>query len=324
MSSALLEKEDDEQSMSSCRRSSPSARAFFAALDAKQKSPGGGGGVSSCAGNTTTTSAFVQKRLNVLGWRNRYSQSDVYPVTMNFLVEDDERKDMIHKHPPPTSITFHVRQVQRGEIDGSYGTGATVWPASLVLCHYLAKHRHNLVRNKRMIDLGTGTGVTSIAAAMLGAKHIVATDGMASVVELAKANIQSASLVSQDQQAVVVDVKEYWWGSGTIRDKFDVILVADCVLPKLYPIAPLVDAIDELLLFDHDDHQPQSVAILSYEHRYYPDYDPRIRFRQLCQEKRLVVETIPASEHDPVYSVEDIEIWHVYRHFKNIKKKKYK
>jgi nicotinamide N-methyltransferase len=293
--------DDDELPLSSSRRSSPSARAFFAALDAKQNT------VDSHDGKIC--SAFVQKRLDVLGWRNRYSQSDEYPVTLNLL--DHNKEDNAHKH----SVTFHVRQIQRGEIDGSYGTGATVWPASLVLCHYLAKHSQHLVRNKQMIDLGTGTGVTSIAAAILGAKRIVATDGMTSVVELAKSNIQNAlsssSLGVANQQ---VDVKEYWWGSGTIHDKFDIILVADCVLPKLYPIAPLVNGIDELLRDDDDPtKQQQSMAILSYEHRYYPDYDPRDHFRQLCAQKGLVVETIPTSEQDPVYSVEDIEIWHVYR-----------
>ena len=78
------------------------------------------------------------------------------------------------------------------------------------------------------------------------------------------------------------------------------------MLPKLYPIAPLVAAIDDLLDVD-------GVAILSYEHRYYPDYDPRVHFVELAKARNLVVETIPLVEHDPVYSVEDIEIWKVRR-----------
>ena len=91
-----------------------------------------------------------------------------------------------------------------------------------------------------------------------------------------------------------------------------VILVADCVLPKLYPIDPLVQAIDELLpSSDNDEHQ--AMAILSYEHRYYPDYDPRDKFRALATERGLIVETIPSVQYDPIYSVDDIEIWHVRR-----------
>ena len=94
-------------------------------------------------------------------------------------------------------------------------------------------------------------------------------------------------------------------------------IVADCVLPKLYPIAPLVQAIDELLkvstIHQCDENQKGKVAILSYEHRYYPDFDPRNKFRELAEERGLVVETIPLEQLDPVYSVDDIEIWHVTR-----------
>lgn len=76
---------------------------------------------------------------------------------------------------------------------------------------------------------------------------------------------------------------------------------------KLYPIAPLVQAIDELLA------SPTSVAILSYEHRYYPDYDPREKFRELASMRDLKVSMVLSSEMDPVYSVDDIEIWQVER-----------
>mmetsp|Transcript_18101 Transcript_18101/g.50329 ORF Transcript_18101/g.50329 Transcript_18101/m.50329 type:complete len:143 (+) Transcript_18101:138-566(+) len=97
-----------------------------------------------------------------------------------------------------------------------------------------------------------------------------------------------------------------------------VILVADCVLPKLYPIAPLVQAIDECFRL-RDDHSPSpspsspSVAILSYEHRYYPEYDPRTEFRRLAAERCLDVVTVPREEMDPVYSLEDVELWIVRR-----------
>jgi hypothetical protein len=80
-------------------------------------------------------------------------------------------------------------------------------------------------------------------------------------------------------------------------------------LPKLYPIAPLVDALDQLLL-----HPQRDVAFISYEHRYYPEYDPRDKFRELCHIKGLQVTAIPIEEQHPIYSVEeDIELWKVRR-----------
>jgi predicted nicotinamide N-methyase len=279
--------------------SSPAARAFFAALDGNDDK-----------GNTSNKkqSDFVRKRIQTLGWRNRYSQDEYYPIEMG-------------------ASNFSVLQVQRGELEGTYGTGATVWPAAVVMLKYLERHSESLLKGKKVIDLGAGTGVTSIGAAVLGARHVICTDGEASVIQLARDNIERASQQlggqptdseSNEPSSSVssltiadckVDVQAYWWGAGTIQndDACDVILIADCVLPKLYPIAPLVEALDQLLV------RPNAVAIFSYEHRYYPEYDPRTKFKEMAAAKDLVVEVIPMEQQDPVYSVEDIEIWHVRR-----------
>ena len=301
---------------------SPAARAFFAALDGGVDSSG----TSSSSGAINTSSSFIQKRIQTLGWRNRYSQTDRYPIQIS-----------CHK--------FSVRQVQRGELEGTYGTGATVWPASLVLLKYLERHSSVLLKDKRVVDLGAGTGVTSVAAALLGARECVCTDGEPAVVRLARDNVAEAAseLASSETAAAAittgntvkigecpVTVQEYWWGGTDSTIHFqdedascgtaapDVILVSDCVLPKLYPIAPLVEALDQLLLLDNaddDDNKNNAppVAILSYEHRHYPEYHPKQKFVELCNAKNLEVETIPMEQQDPVYSVDDIEIWHVRR-----------
>lgn len=253
--------------MISNRPPHPTAAAFFKALDGKNES--------------RNQSELIRKRSQSLGWRNRHSQAAEYPVSIG-------------------DVDFSVEQVQRGEIEETYGTGATVWPASMVLLKYLEKNL-DLIKNKSVIDLGAGTGVTSIAASLLGAKSIVCTDGCQNVVDLAANNIQKAPGLCD------IRTERYWWGDDQYNDEqFDVILVSDCVLPKLYPIAPLVQALDDTM----GDH---SGAILSYEHRYFPEYHPKEKFIQLCAKKGLIVHTMPASRLDPVYSVEDIEIWHVER-----------
>lgn len=81
---------------------------------------------------------------------------------------------------------------------------------------------------------------------------------------------------------------------------------------------------------------PASVALFSYEHRPFPDYDPRQvqlhrsiylnycdskiytarvlqEFRRLALKYSLEVRTIPLAEHDAVYSMDDIELWEVRR-----------
>lgn len=309
----------------------PTAQAFFDALDAKSLS--------------SQQSAKLQRRSQSLGWRNRYSQNDQYPISMITVSTGNNHRD----------VAFTVQQIQRGEVEGTYGTGATVWPAAMVLLKYLERN-FALINGKRVVDLGSGTGVTSLAAALLGARHVVCTDGEEAVVQLAYNNcFRAATLTAADtangtttrkesdpnstktttndnddtcNNAIWVGhcpilVQKYWWGVPPLPDnQCDVVLVADCVLPKLYPIAPLVQAIDELLSSDANDSadsiiknnsKQQRLAILSYEHRYYPEYDPRSKFRELASQRGLTVETIPRELLDPVYSVDDIEIWHVTR-----------
>jgi predicted nicotinamide N-methyase len=349
--------------------SSPTARAFFAALDHHQHQ---NNDTATTTSSRKQQSAFIQKRIQTLGWRNRYSQDEFYPLTIECnsssrdTNHDDHNNNNNSKSTSSNSHTFRVQQVQRGELENTYGTGATVWPASIVLIKYLQRHASTLIQDKYMIDLGAGTAITTIAAAMLGAKHIVCTDGEMSVVQLAQRNISRTATEWQqplsdepvrnttiDTETLPspvtyigncsIETQRYWWGTpGMIQSQvmieqnddaqyhFDIILVSDCVLPKLYPIAPLVDAIDQLLPKEYDpQQQPHThsvvecseqevhwkfpLAILSYEHRYYPDYDPRTKFCELCQEKQLHVEIIPTNMQDPIYSTDDIEIWHVYR-----------
>jgi predicted nicotinamide N-methyase len=374
--------------------SSPTARAFFAALDHHHHHHQNND-TATTTSSRKQQSAFIQKRIQTLGWRNRYSQDEFYPLTIqcNSINGDDDHNNSNNTSTSSNTHTFRVQQVQRGELENTYGTGATVWPASIVLIKYLQRHASTLIQDMYMIDLGAGTAITTIAAAILGAKHIVCTDGEMSVVQLAQRNIGRTATEWQqplsdepvrhttidtprtdkgrddfdddddddvDHQVTVttetlpspvtyigncsIETQRYWWGTpGMIQSQvmieqnddaqyhFDIILVSDCVLPKLYPIAPLVDAIDQLLLPKEYDPQQQHhthsvvecseqevhwkfpLAILSYEHRYYPDYDPRTKFCELCQEKQLHVEIIPTNMQDPIYSTDDIEIWHVYR-----------
>ena len=142
------------------------------------------------------------------------------------------------------------------------------------------------------MDLGSGTGVMSIVVGILGCQHVVCTDSTTSVVQLPQDNVtHNAQCIPSN---TIIEVREYWWGNGSMSDTtFDVILVSDCILPKLYPIAPLVEAIDELC-------HANSIAIISYEYHYFPDYHPWAKFCGLCKTRGLKVRIVPLSEQDPV------------------------
>lgn len=54
---------------------------------------------------------------------------------------------------------------------------------------------------------------------------------------------------------------------------------------------------------------PHTKAYFSYEHRAYPEYDPRQEFIRLCNLVGLSVELVPQSAHHPDFQADDIEIW---------------
>ena len=110
---------------------------------------------------------------------------------------------------------------------------------------FTARRSPEQIEGKKIADLGTGTGLTGLVALHLGAREVTFTD-VGPVLELTRENLSSNCT---DILASKASVSEYWWGSGTLgKHCYDMILVADCILPKLYPIEPLVAAIDELLV----------------------------------------------------------------------------
>jgi hypothetical protein len=190
-------------------------------------------------------SSTIHKVSQVLGWRNRFSQSEYYPIEL-CLSNPNGSNELPQKEN--STIGFKVRQVQRGELENTYGTGATVWPASVVLTKYF-EHLVNTDdsrgwKNEKLniCDLGAGTGVTSIAAAHLfDDAFILCTDGDDNVVRLCQDNMKFVAH-DCDPNGICkigtshVKVQKYWWGDGAVLKElkahkgssasFDIILVS--------------------------------------------------------------------------------------------------
>lgn len=233
-------------------------------------------------------STMVQRMINSLQWRQAHSKDEFYPLTFE------------------TGTRLRLRQLQAGEVTG-LGTGATVWPAAHVLVKYLERrYGEGGMEGLRVLDLGSGTGIAGIAAAALGAAESFLTDQeqlLFLMQENADRNLSECKI-----PASVMRVFTYNWGmqDDRISSPVDVILISDCVLPKLYPIEPLVNAIHML-------SGPETVTIMSYEHRHYPEFDPRRRFEELAAARGLSKTNIPQRDHHPIFSADDIEIWEVSR-----------
>ncbi|KAF8916809.1 putative methyltransferase-domain-containing protein [Mucidula mucida] len=116
----------------------------------------------------------------------------------------------------PLSVTLSV--------DASPGCGGIVWPAGQILSNYLVLKGSDYVRDKTILELGSGTGLVGIVAALLGAKDVWITD-QAPLLEIMKKNVLMNKTTSACR------VAELNWGEPIPVDipLPDIILAADCV-----------------------------------------------------------------------------------------------
>jgi predicted nicotinamide N-methyase len=134
---------------------------------------------------------------------------------------------------------FHVRDER--ELPFPAPWWAFLWPGGLGLTRFLLEDSRAapLLRGKSVLEVGSGCGSASIAAAALGARKVVANDicpyagsALALNVEL---NEGPGRLLADVPRDTVSFVQENQIGAGTdIFNRFDVVLVGDMLYgPRL-------------------------------------------------------------------------------------------
>uniref|UniRef100_A0A1A8I894 Protein N-lysine methyltransferase METTL21A n=1 Tax=Nothobranchius kuhntae TaxID=321403 RepID=A0A1A8I894_NOTKU len=105
------------------------------------------------------------------------------------------------------------------------GVAAVVWDAAVVMCVYLEMGKVDL-KGKRIIELGAGTGLVGIVAALLGG--LVTITDREPALDFLSANVKAN--LSPDSQELVVS--ELTWGVGLDRypvGGYDLVLGADII-----------------------------------------------------------------------------------------------
>ncbi len=101
--------------------------------------------------------------------------------------------------------------------------GLDIWPAAITLCRYITDNP-DMVRDKRVIELGAGVGLPGLFAAKVGAAQSIISDYDAAVV--AHANGQAVACgIGDVARASIVD-----WKAPVVdgfRGAFDVVMAAD-------------------------------------------------------------------------------------------------
>ncbi|XP_062434744.1 protein N-lysine methyltransferase METTL21A [Rhea pennata] len=129
-------------------------------------------------------------------------------------------------HSPAVTYHFAGRPLRIEQSWAQQGVAAVVWDAAVVLCAYLEAGSVDL-RERTVIELGAGTGLLGIVAALLGAR-VTVTD-RAAALALLESNVR-ANLPPELQPRAAV--KELTWGKdlgGFPAGAFDLILGSDIV-----------------------------------------------------------------------------------------------
>lgn len=214
----------------------------------------------------------------------QYSDFHMAPSPNNAVVlYQPEVNTPLKRFKIPTR-TFHFagRTLTIQQKWDDHGVAAVVWDSAIVLCEFLEREKH-LVKNKNIIELGSGTGLVGLVAAYLGG-HVTVTE-RESVLDYLRSVVKAN--VEQDDQETRIKVSELDWTANDLRDSFpleyDLILGADIIyIEKTFP------DLERTLLYL--SNRPNCTILLSCKIRYEKDSKFLEKLNDYFTVKRLLYE----------------------------------
>lgn len=149
--------------------------------------------------------------------------------------------------PVPYVPEVSIRQAEPDaglwdESDGSYHSDrpppfwAFPWPGGQALARFVIDHRDTVV-DRRVLDLGAGSGLVALAAAIAGARHVTAVDTDPAAIDAIRHNV-GMTAVGDRIDAVRIDLLDLMNRDRAevreLLDTIDVLLAGD-----LFYTAPL-------------------------------------------------------------------------------------
>ncbi|CAI5744107.1 unnamed protein product [Peronospora destructor] len=206
-------------------------------------------------------------------------------------------------------MMINGRVVHIGEVgNASKGTGLTTWDGSVVLAKYLEYQRRDDLAGKKVVELGAGTGLVGISAALLGAQQVILSDLDYVVDNLANNVAETMKLAAHAGRPVDCDVSTRvldWFNPPINLGDIDFLLASDVVwIEELIP--PLVTTFDTLLR-----HSAVKTEILmSYQKR--SIVSDQLLFSEL-KRYNLVKTRVPATNLHPEFFTDRIDVWKIKR-----------
>lgn len=214
-----------------------------------------------------TTKFYFRRPADPIAEAGQKQEAVEYDSDGDLILKRKGSEDVVHiKHSASTSLRM---------------VGLQVWRGALLLADWALHYGPSLLRGATVLELGTGTGLTSIVAAM-HAKEVVSTDvDLAGLLDLIKANIDlNRRLVKAKSAVMGLDFFSKEWSKEVMNKltEVSVILAADVIydvdlteafvdtLVKIMNVKPkktLYFALEKRYVFTTDDLD--SVAPV-YEH----------------------------------------------------------
>jgi predicted nicotinamide N-methyase len=189
------------------------------------------------------------------------------------------------------------------------GTGGTVWNCAFVMAKYLEQlARQESIdawRSLRVLELGSGTGIVGLAAAVLFRPELMQLTDLPAQLPLIEVNLQAARNVADGESRAGLDRVRIgtldWAAPSETPGAYDVILASDCVWPKV-DNSLFVHALRSLAT-------PRTRVLLAYEYR---GESCRQTFFAPA-EKLFTFTRVPDQLLHPDYRTDDIEVYSLTR-----------
>ena len=107
-----------------------------------------------------------------------------------------------------------------------YGAGDVIWPASEAFARLVA-HVPSLVKGKRVIDVGCGLGLVSVAAILSEAQAVLAADGDEEVLKMTRKSMERMSMDTRTHGEHEVEKLDWTNVEEWPEHEFDVALASD-------------------------------------------------------------------------------------------------
>jgi len=164
--------------------------------------------------------------------------------------------------------------------EGKIGIGGMVWDAAVLLSKFISKNRESFKSVKRVVELGSGTGLCGLAVAyLLPQAEVVLTDNQPHV-PLLQRNAELNGLPN-------VKVEELDWFHPRNLGDFDMVIGSDIVYePQLFE--PLLDSLEAVT-------GPHTLVYLCNELRMSRD----LNFYKAAHKRNWTMTILPDSLLDP-------------------------